>query len=84
MSDPSLHGETRERLVHQLMQARRDVKMAASLTELRQARASVELNKRALGERGPVWWLDGACDFNQYLVASTPYAIWYASVVKKL
>ncbi|MCP1831631.1 hypothetical protein J2R76_000059 [Bradyrhizobium sp. USDA 4532] len=31
----------------------------------------------ALGERGPVWWDDGA-DFNSYAVKNTPYAGWYS------
>ena len=31
----------------------------------------------ALGERGPVWWDDGAPDFNRRMVANSPYARWY-------
>lgn len=34
--------------------------------------------KVALGERGPVWWNDGAPDFNRHLAANTLYAYWYA------
>lgn len=34
--------------------------------------------KRQLGERGPLWWEDGAPDFNRYLARNTPYADWYA------
>lgn len=44
------------------------------------ARARVEAAKRALGERGPVWWDDGAPDYNRRKVASTPYAEWFAAV----
>jgi hypothetical protein len=33
--------------------------------------------KRALGERGPVWWNDGSPDFNRHLVKNTPYAPWF-------
>ena len=73
---PGEHGA----LVQQLMQARRAVKAAlASADEpaLRQARAAVQLAKVALGERGPVWWDDGAPDFNRRMVANSPYARWY-------
>jgi hypothetical protein len=31
------------------------------------------------GQRGPVWWTDGAPDFNRKLARNTPYAAWYAS-----
>lgn len=46
----------------------------------RKARAAVDEAKRGLGERGPVWWPDGAPDFNRRLAANTPYADWYASM----
>jgi hypothetical protein len=35
--------------------------------------------KRALGERGPVWWTDGAPDWNRRLAKNTPYADWWAA-----
>ncbi len=35
--------------------------------------------KVALGERGPVWWDDGAPDYNRHLVKNTPYRSWYES-----
>jgi hypothetical protein len=44
------------------------------------ARKAVNAAKVALGERGPVWWTDGARDFNRYLAKNTPYAGWYARV----
>ena len=37
----------------------------------------VQAAKVALGERGPVWWDDGAPDFNRRMVANSPYARWY-------
>ena len=40
----------------------------------REARARVHGAKIALGERGPVWWADGAPDYTRHLVANTPYA----------
>ncbi len=42
------------------------------------ARAAVDEAKRALGERGPVWWTDGAPDYNRRMVRNTPYAAWFA------
>ena len=65
------------------MQARRQVGLARRAGDLdaeRGARASVDAAKRALGERGPVWWTDGAPDFNRRLAANTPYADWYAGL----
>ncbi len=41
--------------------------------------AALAQHKRALGERGPVWWDDGAPDLNRHLARTTPYAAWYAA-----
>lgn len=84
-SNPSLAPDERQRLVDQLMQARRQVgaaKKASDAEALRAARDAVDQAKRALGERGPVWWMDGAPDFNRRMVANTPYAAWYAALVE--
>lgn len=54
-------------LVRELMTARRQ-----------RDRAGVERAKRALGERGPVWWTDGAPDYNRRMAPNTPYAEWFA------
>jgi hypothetical protein len=83
LSNPNLPAETRQRWVDQLMLARRQVgiaRKAADSEALRAARAAVDEAKRALGERGPVWWTDGAADLNRRLVKNTPYAAWYASI----
>lgn len=83
MSNPALAPETRQELVDQLMNARRKVGAARKAGDgeaERSARAAVDVVKRALGERGPVWWTDGAPDFNRRLVANTPYADWYAAL----
>jgi hypothetical protein len=40
----------------------------------------VNAAKTALGERGPVWWSDGAPDYNRRMVMNTPYAGWYAAL----
>jgi hypothetical protein len=41
------------------------------------ARAAVDAAKTALGERGPVWWTDGAPDYNRRMVKNSPYRDWY-------
>ena len=41
------------------------------------ARRDVDAAKRALGERGPVWWEDGSPDYNRHMVADTPYRAWF-------
>ena len=59
------------------MAARRavgDAKRASDVMAEKAARARVHAAKVALGERGPVWWEDGAPDYNRHLVKNTPYA----------
>lgn len=83
LSNPALSTSTRDTLVHALMNARRAVATARRRTDAcaeRAARKAVGEAKLALGERGPVWWTDGAPDFNRHLVDNTPYAKWYASL----
>ncbi len=75
MSNPALSEESRDRLVRDLMTARRAV-----LAKEPDARARVDAAKRALGERGPVWWDDGAKDWNRHLAKNTPYADWHAAL----
>lgn len=82
-SDPALPPDERQRLVDALMLARRQVgaaRKAGDAQAERRARADVDAAKRALGERGPVWWTDGAPDFNRRMVANTPYAAWHAAL----
>lgn len=82
-SNPDLAPDLRQQLVDQLMTARRQVgaaKKAGDADAERGARAAVDAAKRGLGERGPVWWTDGAPDFNRRMVANTPYAQWYADL----
>ena len=81
-SRPDLSDAERERLVAALMNARRAVRDAQDALNggaLRRARRKVQSAKVALGERGPVWWTDGAPDYNRRLVTNTPYAEWYDS-----
>ena len=83
MANPALSPERRAELTRDLMAARRAVaaaKRAANADALRAARAGVDAAKRALGERGPVWWTDGAPDLNRRLARNTPYAGWHAGL----
>lgn len=66
-SNPKLSTKRRERLVKDLMAARRI-----------KDRAGVDKAKRALGERGPTWWKGS--DYNRYLAKNTPYAAWFFSL----
>lgn len=80
-SNPQLAPAEREAWVQRLMAARRAVRKAISsddAEELARARGAIDEAKVALGERGPVWWSDGAPDLNRHLVTNSPYAAWYA------
>lgn len=81
-SNPALDATERERLVKELMSARRDVAKAKADggARLAEARARVDAAKRALGERGSPWWTDGAPDFNRRLATNTPYAEWFTGL----
>ena len=82
-ANPHLPEALRTQLVHDLMDARRAVKGALAVHDadaLRDARAAVDAAKRALGERGPPWWDDGAPDYNRKLVGNTPYADWWSAL----
>lgn len=82
-TDPALPEERRKALTSELMRARRDVATArrhGDAERLKAARAAVDASKVALGERGPVWWTDGAPDHNRRLVRNTPYAAWHESL----
>ncbi|ALN72838.1 hypothetical protein [Aureimonas sp. AU20] len=83
MSNPNLSEAEREDGVKRLMAARRAVgaaKRTGDDAALRAARGTVDEAKRDLGERGLVWWTDGAADFSQRMVRSTPYADWFTAL----
>lgn len=74
-TNPDLPAEARDALVHALMDARRAVKAALrtrDAMQLKAARGEVDAAKTGLGERGAVWWNDGAPDFNRHLIKNTP------------
>ena len=83
MANPGLDEAERADLVHRLMDARRsvrDAKQSADLKAEAAAHKAVNEVKRALGERGPVWWDDGTPDLNRHMAKNTPYADWYAKI----
>ncbi len=68
--------ELREALVATLMDARREVRAARDdPPRMAEAREAVDAAKRALGERGPHWWNDGAPDLNHRMVTRTPLPV---------
>jgi hypothetical protein len=82
-ANPALSPGERDRLVRALMRARGDVRKALGAGDAvaeAVARRRVHEAKVRLGERGPVWWTDGAPDYNRQLAVRTPYAQWYASL----
>jgi len=79
LSNPFLDPAEHERLVCELMSARRAVLASADSRHRMAARQRVDTAKRALGERGDVWWDDGSPDYNRRLIRDTPYAGWFAS-----
>jgi hypothetical protein len=79
LSSPFLDPEEHAKLVRELMSARRAVLEARDSRERMAARQHVDCAKRALGERGEVWWKDGSPDYNRRLVRNSPYAAWFAN-----
>ena len=83
LSNPKLEPAARETLVKELMHARRAVGMAKRAGDEGAedaAHEAVDRAKHALGERGPVWWEDGAPDYNRHMARNSPYADWFAAL----
>jgi hypothetical protein len=83
LADPELPEDRKAALVSELMSARRAVKDAKAQRDQAAEAAThraVDVAKRSLGERGPVWWNDGAPDLNRHTVKNTPYANWFAGL----
>jgi hypothetical protein len=83
MANPALTPEERHRLQRELMRVRSALGRARRKgddTGRKQARQDIDTAKVALGERGPVWWTDGAPDYNRHLVKNTPYREWFAGL----
>ncbi|WP_010160656.1 hypothetical protein [Sphingomonas sp. PAMC 26617] len=80
LANPALADDKRAALVKDLMTARRAVGVAKRSGDPDAeaiAHADVDAAKHALGERGPVWWTDGAPDLNRHMARNTPYADWF-------
>jgi hypothetical protein len=87
MADAALPEAERADLVGRLMAARRsvrDARKAADHDAESSAHKVVDATKRALGERGPVWWDDGSPDFNRHMAKNTPYSDWYAGLARSV
>lgn len=85
-TDPSLDDRTRRAAIKRLMQARRAVFAAQKAGDdeaLASARANVDAAKHDLGERGPVWWTDGAPDEGGKHPRNSSYAEWWAGLDPK-
>ncbi len=85
-ANPGLSEERRKELVAALMEARAAVasaKRGGRLAAEAAAHAAVDQAKTALGERGPVWWDDGAPDLTRRMARTTQYAAWFAALPKK-
>jgi hypothetical protein len=83
MANPGLDEAERGDLVGRSGAARRsvrDAKQSADLKAEAAAHQAVDDVKRALGERGPVWWADKSPDLNRHMAKNTPYAEWYAKI----
>ncbi len=82
-ANPHLPADLHDRLVRDLMDARRGVgaaKRAGDAAAADVAHRAVDAAKTALGERGPVWWDDGAPDYGRHMARTTPYADWFAAL----
>lgn len=82
-SNPALAPDVREQLVKDLMHARREVDAARRAKDTKkedEAHEAADRAKRALGERGPVWWDDSAPDYNRHMARNTPYAEWFSQL----
>jgi len=85
MANPGLGETERAELVGRLMAARRAVRGAKKEADQGAegaAHKAVDEIKRALGERGLVWWNDGSPDLNRHMAKNTPYADWYATLAR--
>ncbi len=79
-TNPALSDGERRAQVKALMKGRVGERKAETGEEIRAARAAIDAAKRALGERGPVWWDDGAEPVDGQKPENTPYAEWWASL----
>lgn len=75
-TEPSVSDAARVAWTRDLMQVRSAVRRARTPEAMTAARARVHEAKVRLGERGPVWWDDGAEDVNRHHPKNTVSAGW--------
>ncbi len=81
-TDPRLGDSERRAAIKAMMRARRDIALAATDAETQDARARIDTAKTLLGERGPVWWDDGAPDESGLAPDKSSYAGWWAKLTE--
>ena len=82
-ANPSLPAEAKVRHTRDLLNGRRALKAAKLQGDeiaISAARKLISDAQVGLGERGKVWWKDGAPDLNRTLAKNSPYADWLMSV----
>ena len=82
-ANPSLPAEAKVRCMRDLLNGRRALKAAKTSGDavaITAARKTIAAAQAGLGERGAVWWTDGAPDLNRQLAKNTPYADWYRQI----
>lgn len=85
--NPALPAEAKVRHMRELLNGRRALKTAKATGDddaISAARRLIAGAQVGLGERGKVWWQDGAADFNRAQVRNSPYAEWFAQVDPRL
>ena len=84
--NPNLPTRERNRLIHELMSARRAKQTAMRSNDAKAreaARLRIDVAKIDLGERGAAWWDDGAPDLNRHMARTTCYATWFAALTDR-
>ena len=79
--NPALPAQDKVKYMRELLNGRRALKAAKASGDeaaIAAARKRVARAQVGLGERGPVWWKDGAPDLNRTQVRNSPYADWFA------
>ncbi|MEO0718038.1 MAG: hypothetical protein AAFZ06_04100 [Pseudomonadota bacterium] len=79
-SDPTLPVSERRAWIKKLMQARLATRRAQTETKREAAWSAVQEAKRALGEKGPVWWSDGAPDESGADPIDSSYSEWWTAL----
>jgi hypothetical protein len=82
-ANPSLPVAAKVRHRRELLNGRRALKAAKGAGDegaIAAARKVIADAQVGLGERGQVWWNDGAADLNRTLAKNSPYADWFAAV----